>query len=127
MMKRGFGYCGLACDYCNENSDCLGCKKGGCIDKDNCKNYQCCTTKNYTYCFECPDFPCQDSILHKLRIRTFCKYIKLYGEKDLANRLKINSEMGIQYHYEKGHIGDYDQFDSEEAILNLIKNGKKIV
>lgn len=68
MSSKGFGYCGLACDYCQDNPNCVGCKKGGCPEKEACKNYQCCTSKNYKYCFECPDFPCEDSILHKLRI-----------------------------------------------------------
>lgn len=74
--SKGFGYCGLACDYCQDNEDCVGCKQGGCSEKDVCKNYQCCVSQNYKYCFECHDFPCNDSILHKLRIRTFCQYIQ---------------------------------------------------
>lgn len=85
MSSKGFGYCGLACDYCQDNPHCIGCKKGGCPEKEACKNYQCCTSKNYKYCFECPDFPCEDSILHKLRIRTFCQYIQRYGEEDLKS------------------------------------------
>ncbi len=88
MDSKGFGYCGLACDYCQDNQNCIGCKRGGCPEKESCKNYQCCTTKGYNYCFECINFPCQDSILRKLRIRTFCKYIQLYGEDDLKRQLK---------------------------------------
>ena len=120
MHCKGFGFCGLACDYCTDHPDCVGCKQGGCPQKDACKNYQCCTHKGYDYCFECPEFPCQDSILHKLRIRTFCKYIQLYGENSLKQQLKINQEKGIIYHYPHQHVGDYDQFDTEEEIIDYI-------
>lgn len=121
--SKGFGYCGLACDYCTDLPDCLGCKQGGCPHKEDCKNYQCCTTKGYHYCYECDQFPCDDSILHKLRIRTFCQFIQLYGEETLRNCLIRNKEKGIQYHHSQGHIGDYDQFDNEDDIIELIKNG----
>lgn len=39
MSSKGFGYCGLACDYCQDNPNCVGCKKGGCPEKEACKNY----------------------------------------------------------------------------------------
>lgn len=93
--------------------------------REACKNYQCCTSKNYKYCFECPDFPCEDSILHKLRIRTFCQYIQRYGEEDLKKHLEENYKKGIVYHYQNKHIGDYDQFDTENEIIEFIKNGRK--
>ena len=125
MSSKGFGYCGLACDYCQDNPNCVGCKKGGCPEKEACKNYQCCTSKNYKYCFECPGFPCEDSILHKLRIRTFCQYIQRYGEEDLKKHLEENCKKGIVYHYQNKHIGDYDQFDTENEIIEFIKNGRK--
>lgn len=41
--ELGLGYCGLVCGLCSENESCVGCKKGGCPEKDFCKNYQCCT------------------------------------------------------------------------------------
>lgn len=125
MTTKGFGYCGLACDYCQDNQECRGCKQGGCPEKEICKNYQCCTTQNYQYCFECPDFPCEDSLLHKLRIRTFCYYIQQYGEDELARKLKENSDKGIQYHYKNQHVGDYDAFDTEEEIIQFIQSGIK--
>lgn len=33
MSSKGFGYCGLACDYCQDNPNCVGCKKGGCPER----------------------------------------------------------------------------------------------
>lgn len=66
-----------------------------------------------------------DSILHKLRVRTFCQYIQRYGEKDLKKHLADNHKKGIKYHYKNKHIGDYDQFDTEDEIIEFIRNGKK--
>lgn len=120
---KGFGYCGLACDYCHDGSDCPGCKAGGCLAKDECKNYQCCHTNGYQYCFECPQFPCFDSILKKLRVRTFCQFIKEYGEDALSKFLLNNSQQGILYHYSNKHLGDYDQFNNSKDIVDFIKQG----
>lgn len=124
-MKEGLGagYCGLVCDLCSENENCAGCKKGGCPEKDNCKNYQCCIKLGYDNCYQCSKFPCNDSILHKLRIRTFAKFIGEYGEDKLLECLKRNEQAGIVYHYSNSHLGDYD-LDNEEAIYKLILLGK---
>ncbi len=32
--ELGLGYCGLVCGLCSENESCVGCKKGGCPEKD---------------------------------------------------------------------------------------------
>ena len=48
--ELGLGYCGLFCGLCSENESCVGCKKGGCPEKDFCKNYQCCTKSGYDSC-----------------------------------------------------------------------------
>ena len=77
----------------------------------------------YDSCCQCPDFPCQDSILHKLRIRTFCKFIGQYGEEKLIACLRKNESNGVIYHYPNSHLGDYD-LESEEAIYHLILKGK---
>ena len=78
----GVAYCGLVCAFCSENAQCVGCKDGGCLDKENCKNYQCCTRKGIHSCADCEEFPCQDSILRKPRIQAFCRYAKQHGEED---------------------------------------------
>lgn len=121
--QLGIGYCSLVCGLCSENKDCIGCKKGGCIEKETCKNYQCCTRLGYDECYQCPNFPCHDSILHKLRIRTFAKFVGEYGQDKLIECLKRNEASGIVYHYPNSHLGDYD-LDSEEAIYRLILTGK---
>lgn len=58
-MNKGVGYCGLVCEMCQDDKDCIGCHQGGCKDKENCKNYVCCQNKHYQGCYECPLFPCQ--------------------------------------------------------------------
>ena len=62
-------------------------------------------------------------ILHKLRIRTFCKFIGQYGEEKLIVCLRKNESNGVIYHYPNSHLGDYD-LESEEAIYHLILKGK---
>lgn len=64
-------------------------------------------------------------MLDKLRIRTFAKYIKTYGENALMKRLEINEQNGVVYHYEGQLIGDYDTADTEEGIIQIIEKGKK--
>lgn len=121
--QLGIGYCGLVCGLCSENKNCIGCKKGGCPEKESCKNYQCCIKLGYDSCYQCHNFPCHDSILHKLRIRTFAKFAGEYGEDKLIECLKRNEASGVVYHYPNSHLGDYD-LDSEEAIYRLILTGK---
>ena len=121
----GVGYCGLVCALCSENEGCVGCKKGGCPQKDSCKNYLCCTAKGYDGCHRCPAFPCTDSILHKTRIRAFERFIARCGEEALLDCMERNERQGLVYHYPGGHIGDYDRPQSEEEIIALVLNGKE--
>ena len=124
VRKKGFAYCGLACCLCAQNKQCAGCKSGQCTDQDWGKNYKCCREQGLDGCYLCDDFPCSDSMLDKLRIRTFSKYIALYGEEALLDCLERNERAGIVYHYENSIQGDYDQFDSEEESINFILHGK---
>lgn len=125
-MKKelGFGYCGLVCALCEENTHCVGCKQGGCPNKENCKNYQCCTTNGYQSCYECKSFPCEDSILMKKRIQLFCKLIGQYGENKILALLEKNEKKGIQYHYDYQIIGDYDFIENEKEMYAFLLNDK---
>lgn len=125
QRERGIAYCGLACCLCQDPPDCVGCKQGGCKDKENCKNYVCCTTKNLDGCYSCQQFACQDSILHKVRIQAFSLFIKKYGEEKLLDCLERNELQGMVYHYPGGHVGDYDQYDTVEDIIHVILHGKE--
>ncbi len=123
--ERGFAYCGLACCLCREAKDCPGCRQEGCHDKEWCQSFQCCQKQNLKGCWECQDFPCDNHMLNKLRVRTFAKFIGIYGEEKLLECLKRNEENGVVYHYQGSHIGDYDQFETEEEIMDLIMYGVK--
>ncbi len=123
-MKKGFAYCGLSCDFCSEGQDCPGCKREGCLGKETCQCFTCCQKQHLEGCYECEKFPCDNHMLNKLRIRTFAKLISIYGEEKIYECLKRNQQQGIVYHYPGGHVGDYDQFDNEEDIMNLVLEGK---
>lgn len=123
--EKGFAYCGLACCICSENENCLGCRNDGCTDKQGCQSYDCCKEKGLNGCWECSDFPCNNPMLNKLRVRTFAKFISMYGENELLKCLKINESKGIIYHYEGKLVGDYDNAQTEEEIVRLIRYGIK--
>ncbi len=124
IESKGFAYCGLACCICSER-DCPGCRMDGCTGKEWCSNFNCCREKNLNGCWACDEFPCTGTMLDKLRIRTFANYIKTHGEKALMERLCINEENGVVYHYEGQLIGDYDTADSEEGIIRIINEGMR--
>ena len=121
--KKGVAYCGLACCICSENSTCAGCRNSGCKDKEWCKSFICCKEKNLGGCWECPDFPCDNPMLNKLRVRTFAKFISEYGENKLMDLLEKNEKSGLIYHYKGQLIGDYDKPATEEEIKQLILTG----
>ncbi len=125
-MKKemGFAYCGLACCICSENEECAGCGNEGCKDRDFCKNFNCCRAKGLKGCWECEEFPCTGGMLDKLRIRTFAKLIKEYGEEELIRCLDRNEKDGIAYHYENSLLGDYDVPETEEEIRKLVIHGR---
>lgn len=124
VKERGFAYCGLACCLCSEAEDCPGCRQEGCHGKDWCQCFQCCTKEKISGCWECEKFPCDNHMLNKIKVRTFAKFIKQYGEEKLYQCLERNDKQGILYHYEGGHLGDYDQFTNEDELIDFILHGK---
>lgn len=124
-MKRelGVGYCGLICGLCSSNTHCGGCKNGDCPGKETCKCFICCEQKGCRSCAECDQFPCTDSILKKLRIRTFCELISQYGEEHILDCLERNEKEGVVYHYPGKEIGDYDK-ETKEEIINKVLHKK---
>lgn len=62
-------------------------------------------------------------MLDMLRIRTFAKFTKEYGEDELIKCLIRNQENGMKYHYDGEHIGDYDKGETEEEIIHIIQFG----
>ena len=122
---RDISYCGLACALCSENENCAGCQNGGCEAHGWCKNYLCCREKGIGSCSECAEFSCDKGMLTKMRIRAFSRFAQVYGKKELIRCLHRNKANGIVYHYEGQLVGDYDQCESESAIIQMILDGKK--
>lgn len=123
-MRRelGIAKCGLACCLCSD-TNCPGCNADGCKEKDWCENRNCTLQKGLAGCYLCEE-PCQKGLLSKLKPHTFILFIKKYGLDMLLDCLERNEKNGILYH-RKGFHGDYDDFDSEDALLQFILTGKK--
>jgi hypothetical protein len=117
---KGFGYCGLACCICSENAACPGCRNAGCRDKDWCKSFGCAPKKGLAGCWACVDFPCDNPIFAKPRVRTFARLLDELGEEKFIAILTVNEEAGIVYHYPGQLVGDYDQPGTEDGIRKLV-------
>lgn len=120
---KGVAYCGLACCVCSENATCAGCRKEGCKEKEWCKSFNCCKTRGLNGCWEYLEFPCENQMLDKLRVRTFAKFIAEYGEEKHMDAIEENELNGMVYHYEGQLVGDYDIPKSEEGIRQLLFQG----
>ncbi len=122
--ERGFAYCGLACCLCGDET-CPGCKTDGCKGAGWCKNYRCSRDKGLSGCYQCEAFPCVGGMLDKLRIRAFSRFLKEYGEEKMLECLARNEAEGMAYHHPGKLTGDYDDVDTEEAVIALILHGRK--
>lgn len=126
-IADSIGYCGLVCKFCHEADKCEGCKsKGNCcgryLSKNGCHQYNCCVEKGIKGCWECDIAPCDKDMFsnqHDIRNKTFIKCAKHDGIEKLAEYVLRNKENGIKYGWNK----DYDNLDSEEAVLDLLHNG----
>lgn len=123
-MKRelGIARCGLACCLCAENAKCGGCNSDSCPDSAICENKTCSIEKGISHCYMC-DKDCKKGMLSKIKPYGFTLFAKRYGLDRLLDCLEKNEERGIVYHRE-GIIGDYDDFDDVEKLVEFIKTGK---
>lgn len=130
-MKRELGVarCGLACCLCSENVTCKGCKVDGfkelswCKDAEWCENRKCSMSKGLKACYECSECNCSKGLFKdKIKPRAFTEFIKRYSLEELLDCLERNEQKGIVYHRE-GIIGDYDNFDDIEELIEFIKKG----
>jgi hypothetical protein len=122
-MKRelGIARCGLACCLCSEN--CSGCNSGECPDREWCENRKCSLSKSIGHCYECEE-ECRKGLLAKIKPYGFTEFVKKYGEKELLDCLERNEANGIVYH-RNGIMGDYDDFDDVEKLMDFIKTGER--
>ena len=133
QMKRelGIARCGLACCLCSENVNCKGCKQDGfldlswCKDAEWCENRKCCIAKGIDACWVCQDTECRKGLFgNKIKALAFTEYARRYGTEALLDRLEINEKAGIVYHRE-GIMGDYDEFDDLETLIDFILTGER--
>ena len=131
-MKRelGIARCGLACCLCSENVKCKGCKQDGflelpwCKNVNWCENRKCVIEKNIGGCYECEPMHCRKGLYaNKIKARAFAEFARRYGLEELLDCLERNEQAGIVYHRE-GIMGDYDEFDDIEKLIQFIKTGK---
>lgn len=124
-MKREFGMarCGLACCLCSENVTCNGCYSDNCHDYAQCENRKCSIEKGFLGCYAC-EMDCKRGLLNKIKPYGFTLFIKRYGTEELLDCLEENEKRGIVYH-RKGIVGDYDDFDDVEKLIEFIKTGKR--
>ena len=74
-------------------------------------------------CYAC-EMDCKRGLLNKIKPYGFTLFIKRYGIEKLLDCLEENEKRGIRYH-RKGIIGDYDDFDDVEKLIEFIKTGKR--
>lgn len=124
-MKRemGIARCGLACCLCSENETCGGCESGACQDKDWCECRSCSMKNGIGHCYECSDI-CRKGLLAKMKPYGFTVFAGRYGERELLDCLERNEKNGIVYH-RQGIIGDYDDFEDTETLIEFIRTGRK--
>ena len=122
--ERGIGYCGLACMLCGYDDKCPGCKKRIAAGHD-CSAGKCATDMGVAGCCACPAYDaCGEGMPHGKRSRVFNRYAIEFGEQALIDRLRINFENGITYHTTDNTPGDYDKFETEEEIYQLLRYGQ---
>ena len=120
IATRGIGYCGLACVSCSAK-DCAGCKQR-CDSAENCDKARCCVEHSVEGCWACGSFPCEKT--SHPRVRAFIRCAKEDGVEALTRYLERNDARGIAYHRDDGLRGDYDDLESEEDILALLRTGE---
>ena len=67
---------------------------------------------------------CTKGLLSKIKPLGFTIYVKRYGLENLLDCLEANEKNGVVYH-RQGIIGDYDDFEDIEKLVNFIRTGKR--
>ena len=76
-------------------------------------------------CYECCPAECSKGLYtEKIKPRAFAEYARRYGVEELLDCLERNEREGIVYHRE-GIMGDYDEFDDLEKLIDFIRTGRR--
>lgn len=67
---------------------------------------------------------CRKGLLAKIKPYGFTVFARRYGVEALLNRLEENEKNGVIYH-RRGIVGDYDDFDDVEALIQFIQTGTR--
>jgi len=122
--ERGIGYCGLACVVCGY-ANCPGCF-GKIADGDECAIGRCAAQKGIDGCYACPEYHvCDQGMLKNKRIKAFNRYMQDFGKDALIEQLHTHLKNGIAYHKPNGETGDYDIFETEEEIYQLLLHDRR--
>lgn len=131
QVRDSVGYCGLVCSLCHVAAEngCAGCRSvenscGRHLSDGGCHQRRCCTERKLNGCWECPDVDCgadMFSAAHDVRLRAFVRCAREEGVARLAEHVLRNQRNGIRY----GHRMDYDGLGSEEAVLRLLRTGRR--
>jgi hypothetical protein len=87
-----------------------------------CGILACCLRKGMDGCYVCDEFPCDEDMLKKRRVRVFNQCLQKSGPAEIMRCLKRNEEAGIRYHHTGQLIGDYD-LESDRDIEELLMKG----
>jgi len=127
-FARTIAPCGAICGLCAEALVCKGCLQDGSNRSAVCRCHECCAEKAIRGCWKCNDFPCDKAVNSQscdVKLKAFVRCAKEDGLKGLAGHILRNQDNGIIYHRDKqNHTGDYDGLESEEDVLNLLREGK---
>ncbi|MBQ9482694.1 MAG: DUF3795 domain-containing protein, partial [Ruminiclostridium sp.] len=86
---------------------------------------KCVIEKNLPGCYECEPKDCRKGLYkEKIKARAFAEFAHRYGVEELLDCLERNERAGIVYHRE-GIMGDYDDIDDFEQLIEFVKTGKK--
>ena len=66
----------------------------------------------------------QGVICRKIKPRAFAEFARRYGVTEFLDCLERNERAGIIYHRE-GIMGDYDDFNDLEELIEFIRTGKR--
>ena len=75
------------------------------------------------HCFLCGT-DCKKGLLSKIKPYGFTVFAKRYGVETLLDCLERNEKNGVAYH-RQGIVGDYDDFEDVEALIEFIRTGQR--
>ena len=80
----------------------------------------CCLCSENVTCKGCK----RDGFKELAWCKAFAEFAKRYGVESLLDCLDKNEKAGIVYHRE-GIMGDYDEFDDLEDLIDFIMTGRR--